>query len=231
MRHTLSLAAALAALAAPAAAQDLGGVYLRAHGGYFAPSATDTGVQGEVEDGQLPEFDITGQREGEADGGVVFGGLIGAMVSERLAVEAEVTFRSYDFEPREELTSTIGGPALAEGDVQTTSYMVNAVYHLQKAGRFTPYIGAGAGYAVPGGQFDVYEGDFAYQVKAGVSTPIWFGHLGVEASYFGAADFETEFDVTATDPVSGFEETRTFSAYAEQSGAAIMVTYTVPLGE
>jgi hypothetical protein len=188
---------------APAHAAD---AYLQIHGGLF--QQTDETV--EFDGRQL--VDALDEIDADAEMGFAAGGLLGAYVLPFIALEAEVTLRSAEFD---EVTVQNLGTAF-EDDIRTYAFMANAVFRpeLRLPLLPNPYLGVGAGYMtsnLEGFRDEDVDGAFAWQVKAGITfdplpTP---GNLGLELNYIQSSDFEIdgapEIDIPDADfAYSGF---------------------------
>lgn len=213
----------------------------------YADTAFAGSVQG-LRDG-LRSRDIEGDR------GFLVGASIGTFLTQTFAVEAEVAYREHEVdgalpagelydatlpaftEARAAFLDDRTDPAFAAADdadrettIAATTYMINGVYHAPVRGRLSPYAALGLGYASPAGTIEDYEGDFAYQVRAGAELDLGAVLLGVQATYVGAADFERELDgqpaAVAGVPFRGGEEGG--KAGVEYEGADVAVTLTVP---
>ena len=124
----------------------------------------------------LEDSDISGtglDTEADFDAGFAVKAAIGNALSSGWRFEAEVAYRQND-------ADDVGGSG-AGGDVSAWSLMGNALYDFKTGGRFTPYIGVGAGVAgidwnnvtpVGGGSVDDNDTVFAYQGIAGVAYTV-----------------------------------------------------------
>jgi len=85
-------------------------------------------------------------------------------------VEAELGYRSNSFD---ELKVDGVGKFDIDGDITSNSLMGNAYYDISTEGSFTPYIGAGIGFALVEADFDYFDSEddtvFAYQLILGGS--------------------------------------------------------------
>lgn len=163
MKTTLVLAAvAAAAFATPVLAQDPSGNYVQINLG-----AT---VSGQVDlEATLPPD--TFSTDADLDTGM-FGSLVGGVsAGGGFAVEGEIVYLNSDIDT-EDADVALGYPLNAS----LTSYavMINGVYTF-KAGSFSPYVGAGAGWGTSEYEFDGVsddDGGIAWQIKAGVTFPM-----------------------------------------------------------
>ncbi len=102
----------------------------------------------------------------------------------------------------------------AAGSAKTYTYFVNGIWDIKNDTRFTPYIGAGVGYAynkLDGAGISESESNFAYQGIAGVSYTIdnnWA--LTAQYNYVDTLDFDYaggDLDFTAHEVKAGVRYT------------------------
>ena len=196
-------------------------------------------------------------RRGETEIGFLGGAAIGMGVTPRLTVELEAAHRTHEvaggtgldaFEAnRDALTAatrafvadgSAGVPTFAEAadedtTIAVTTYMANAVYALGGVGPVTPFVGAGVGYASPAGDISDYDGNVAYQVRAGADIDLGPVLVGVQATYVGAGDFEAGIapvneDLTINDRLIADDVAG--KSTVEYQSADVAVTLTVPFG-
>ena len=196
-----------------------------------------------------------GSRRQETSMGWGLGALVGVRVSPRIGAELEVAHRSHDvaggtseglYDANEAAftgalqtlrdTGAATAPTVVEPEgeqtLAVTTYMANASYFFPAWGRVAPYASAGLGWAAPAGDVSDYEGNFAYQVRAGADLDLGPVLVGVQGTYVGAGDFERELSaVTLTDPDTGEIESYggPGQATVEYGTAEVAVTLTVPL--
>jgi len=128
------------------------------------------------------------------DTGFVFVAALGTSLQNDTRVEAEFGYRKNDLD---EIKVDGFGSADIDGDFTTTSLMGNAYYDFSTEGSFSPYIGAGLGYANVEGDLDDFgdEDDnvFAYQLILGGSFAS-SETLSVDLQYRYFATEDPEFD-------------------------------------
>jgi opacity protein-like surface antigen len=192
MRTILALLAAAASLPAAASAQEAGR-YVQLHGGVFLPTADGF----EAETFGAADEPVRLDAELDTETGFAVGALFGYGIAPRIAVEGEVTYRSYDAEL--EGVVIAGGdvepeifPVPVGGSVETIAFMVNGVYALTEGTSLVPYLGIGAGYLTPIGDSDELEGSLAFQAKLGATVPAGRGGFVGEVSYLRAGDLDLE---------------------------------------
>jgi outer membrane protein OmpA-like peptidoglycan-associated protein len=199
MRLRIGLVTAiLCSASAVAMAQQTSGPYVGIGGGVNLLRDADISA---------PGFNTTA----EFDPGWAALGSVGYGFGNGIRLELELGYRSNDVE-------TVS-PGTAGGDVQAASAMINALYDIPTGTPFTPYIGAGIGYArvkldvsgtVGGTTLSGDDSDnvFAYQGIVGVAyglTPNL--KLGLDYRYFGTQD--PEFDVAGGGTLESEYQTHT----------------------
>ncbi|WP_411816247.1 outer membrane protein [Hyphococcus sp. DH-69] len=143
----------------------------------------------------------TGTSAGEydTDTGFVVGGAYGYNLNKFFSVEGEIAYRTNEVE-----SGTIGGITLdGDDDINSLSFMGNAIFNAPSYAGFTPYVGAGAGAARIGGAGE-HDTVFAYQAFGGVKKNLTEKiDAGIEYRYFDAdtatltdagASLATEYD-------------------------------------
>ncbi len=169
---SLALAVLLAPVAAKADSMAKKGFYGSFHGGYV--DADDHNFQ------YSPGNDVST----ELDGGFGIGAALGydfGHFTQNLGVraEAEITYRDNEVDGHD-----LNGAAQtgAAGDLTSLAFMANGIIDIHNKSRFTPYAGAGIGFANV--EYDGYDIDavngvlsdddtvFAYQLIAGLSFDI-----------------------------------------------------------
>ena len=186
MPRSLAALLALPLVLAPASAQEITRAYVQVHGGAFAPFGDELTVRGVGAADEPISADI----DLDPKVGFAAGGILGYEVALGLAVEAEVTFRSNAVSPGVDALPAVF-PTPPTGDAETTAIMLNAVYELDVPLLADPYVGAGLGYLTPVGDFDAFDGELAYQAKAGLAWPVGVGSLITEVNYLGTNGLET----------------------------------------
>lgn len=154
------------------------------------------GLSGSV--GFLNDSDLDDSVTGDAefDNGWGLGGQLGYTPAwgHGVRMELDVYHRRNDFE-----NITIGGVgSTASGDIDSTAYMFNVLYDFRNQSGFTPYVGAGLGWAhlnadTDAGGFSIDDSDdgLAWQAMAGIayaprSMPMTEWSLGYR--YFSMTD-------------------------------------------
>ena len=119
-----------------------------------------------VEDSDIDDGIDTG--EFTYDTGFGFVGALGSSLQNGGRVEAELGYRKNDLD---ELKVDGLGKADVDGDITSLSLMGNAYYDISTEGSFSPYIGAGLGFANLEGDLDDFGSEddtvFAYQLILG----------------------------------------------------------------
>ncbi|GGY41115.1 outer membrane beta-barrel protein [Parvularcula lutaonensis] len=169
-----------------------GGGYIQVHGGLFQPTEDTVEFASDNFLGNI----LDQQVDSGADMGYAVGGLIGTYILPFIALEGEVTLRTTS---TDDVSIGNAGAAITD-DPRTIAFMGNAVLRPTLPLLPDPYIGIGAGYltsnleTVDGEDVD---GQFAYQVKAGVGFgfPLVPGTIGIEANYLATDDFDLSGDV------------------------------------
>ncbi|MEM6912393.1 MAG: outer membrane beta-barrel protein [Pseudomonadota bacterium] len=165
-----------------------GDTYIQLHAGVFQQTADTVEAQDDV-------FNVSVDFDAEADPGFALGGAIGRYIFPAVAVEGEITYRNANID-------TISGGGFetsVDDNLETVALMLNGVVRPSFPLLPQPYVGVGVGYVtsnIEDEDGDNVGGEFAYQVKAGVSfdvlpTP---GRIGVEVSYLQTSDFNAEGD-------------------------------------
>ena len=128
------------------------------------------------------------------DTGFGFVAALGTSLQDDIRVEAELGYRKNDLD---EIKVDGLGSGDIDGDVTTVSLMGNAYYDFSTESSFSPYIGAGLGYANIEGDLDDFgdEDDnvFAYQLILGGSFPS-SETLSIDLQYRYFATEDPEFD-------------------------------------
>lgn len=128
------------------------------------------------------------------------GGSLGYFINERFRVDGQIFYQRYVFGEFTRAGVDEGG----DGDVDSLAFMANVYYDIGSGGRWTPYVGAGIGWALIrydvdafGGPFtdapfiDDEDGVFAYQLMAGVTLNVRDGMAMVFGyRFFATADPE-----------------------------------------
>lgn len=204
MKLLLSGVAMIAALAAPALAQDTG-VYIGAQlgGNWVLNDNSDFDVQ----------FDDGSTLGGiEYEGGLMLGAVAGVKVTPNIALEVEGTWRlnQYDVLGQEDQGTVYG-------------VMANAIYLKPIDDTTSIYFGAGVGIMeasfddllLNGEQVDPdLDGGFAYQVKTGLDYTLNSGNVfGIGLSYV-ETDFDVSGDVFSASGVVGDEFELDYGAFS-----------------
>jgi len=172
-----------------------------ATGPYLSVQGGATWVQDADFDYDLPApFSISGESEFETgfNAGVSAGYDFGPA-----RLEAEIVYRENDFDTLEATLSGFGPPldgtfrGDVDGEVNSTSLMVNAFWDIENETPVTPYLGAGLGLAnveVDGDDFDKDDDTvFAYQFAAGIAVALT-PNLSLDLGYRYFATDDPEFD-------------------------------------
>lgn len=178
------LAASVAAAALSSAQAES---YIQVHLGGFQQTEDTVAFASENFLGSVLDQDL----DSDADVGLAIGGLVGHYVLPFIALEGEVTMRTANIDD----VSLNGIQASIDDDLRTIAFMGNAVIRPTFPLLPDPYVGIGVGYltsnleTVDGGDAD---GQFAYQLKAGISfgIPLFPGTIGLEANYLATDDFD-----------------------------------------
>jgi len=145
-----------------------------------------------VEDSDIDDGIDTG--EFTYDTGFGFVGALGSSLQNGGRVEAELGYRKNDLD---ELKVDGLGKADVDGDITSLSLMGNAYYDISTEGSFSPYIGAGLGFANLEGDLDDFGSEddtvFAYQLILGGSFAS-SEKLSVDLQYRYFATDDPEFD-------------------------------------
>jgi len=119
--------------------------------------------------------------EFDTDTGYAVGGAYGYNINQFFAVEGEIAYRSNEID-----SSTVAAAGLVDDDINSLSFMGNAIFNAPTYAGFTPYVGAGAGVARIGALND-HDTVFAYQAFGGVKKGITQNiDAGLEYRYFDA---------------------------------------------
>jgi opacity protein-like surface antigen len=132
-------------------------------------------------------------------------GLVGGYSYDIFRLEGELFYKSNDVDK----ISSLGVSLSGDGDVTAMGVMINAYYDFKTGTPFTPYIGAGIGFAQVSandvGAFGVVLVDdddtvFAYQAIAGVGYSI-SNALTLDLMYKYFATTDPEFNDVVGDPI------------------------------
>jgi opacity protein-like surface antigen len=147
-----------------------------------AAFAGDWYVRGELGASVGGNVDVSGVREFDLDSGLVVSGALGADFGSGVRVEGEIVYLDNDVD--------IPG---ASADVQVTGLFANVAYDFASGGGFTPYVGAGIGWANTEHSNPLTRDDdtnFAWQLKGGVAWDIAPNTaLDVNYRYLNAPEF------------------------------------------
>lgn len=130
---------------------------------------------GFISDADLEEDVTTGQAQ--FDTGFTVQGAVGHSYPSGIRAEIEVSYRTNEFDE-----IRVGSRVFeASGDIRSLGVLLNGYYDFRLNAAFTPYVGAGVGFAnvtidtVHAGPIDLGSHDdtvFAYQLTAGIEVPI-----------------------------------------------------------
>jgi len=147
-----------------------------------------------VNDSDLDDGVDTG--EFTFDTGFGFVGALGSSIQNGGRIEAELGYRKNDFD---EIKIDGFGKGDIDGDITSLSLMGNAYYDFSTEGSFTPYIGAGLGFANIEADIDNIDSEddtvFAYQFILGGSF-VSSETLSVDLQYRYFATDDPEFEGT-----------------------------------
>jgi opacity protein-like surface antigen len=145
-----------------------------------------------VEDSDFDAGPLSG--EFTFDTGFGFLGALGSSMDNGVRIEAELGYRKNDFD---EVKIDGLGKGDIDGDISSLSLMGNAYYDFSTEGSFSPFIGAGLGYANIeadlDGAGDEDDSVFAYQLILGGSFAS-SETLSVDLQYRYFATDDPEFD-------------------------------------
>jgi opacity protein-like surface antigen len=145
-----------------------------------------------VNDSDTDDGFDTGEFTFDTGAGIVWA--LGSSIQNGGRVEAELGYRSNGFD---ELKVDGVGKVGIDGDITSNSLMGNAYYDISTEGSFSPYIGAGLGFAIIEADFDYFDSEddtvFAYQLILGGSFAS-SEQLSVDLQYRYFATDDPEFD-------------------------------------
>ena len=113
----------------------------------------------------------------DPDGQYALGLVFGARVAPNLRAEVELSYSNSDVDK----TSTVLNVIAADGDLSSTSLLINGWYEFETNSSWRPYVGGGIGYTkvdadvdtMPSfSTFDDSDGGFSYQIGFGVTFPV-----------------------------------------------------------
>ena len=144
----------------------------------------------------------------KSDSGLAFSGAIGGGLSNNVRLEAEVAYQKNDLDRANVSIPRVGSATVGMGgDTSSTALLVNGYFDFVNSSAFTPFIGAGLGFAnvgvSPSFTYSGYgttsgsadETVFAYQLGAGVNYAINEKiSFDVKYRYFRTSD--PEFNTT-----------------------------------
>jgi opacity protein-like surface antigen len=178
MKSALMLATAVAALATAASAS-ADGFYVSGNGGIS----------------ELPNLtlksDTSGNHKEHFDTGYTFGGSFGYDYGNGWRVQLDSQYA------HQSLKRVDGTPA--NGQISSTSVMLNAQRDLISGSSVTPYVGAGLGMQNVGGEIGSYQGRAwkpAYQAEAGLR-----GDISQQVSLFGEYRFSQSESAAMSDGI------------------------------
>jgi len=185
MKSALLCAAAIAAIATPAAARD--------RSAYFGLEIGPMWVMdSEVEEDGVEALDITHKLG--VDGDLILGYDFGMVRAELEGAHKWAKHDEYEF--------ANGSSVEGDGHSRAYSIMGNALLDFGRDDSANFYVGGGAGIAwvrqtfdSPADGDDIKDSGLAWQLIAGVRYPMWTHFdLGVKYRYFHAGDLEDEID-------------------------------------
>mgnify|MGYP001825536993 FL=1 len=140
-------------------------------------AGTVFGVEAEGE-GALPLG--TASLDFDPDGQYALGLVFGARVAPNFRAEVELSYSNSDVD-KTTLAGTVSNDIDADGDLSSTSLLINGWYEFEMKSSWRPYVGGGIGYtkvdadidtAPSLSTFDDSDGGFSYQIGFGVTFPI-----------------------------------------------------------
>lgn len=167
------------------------------------------------------------------DGGAIVGAGVGYQFNDH--IRADVTLGYRGWYSASESTVYLGNTISGSADVNSTDGLVNAYYDIGHFGQFTPYVGAGAGFAynktdaatvnlngAPVGQIGGdSRTDFSWQVGAGTAFR-FTDNLSLDVGYrymdMGKAQTSDTFTNNAGTSFSGFRQTVDLHGSEVQAG-------------
>lgn len=141
----------------------------------------------------------------QSDSGLAFGVAAGYAFGNNTRIEGEIAYQKNDLDK----ASLLGVDVDLTGDTSSLALLLNGYYDFANESRFTPFIGAGIGFAkvefndfnVPGSGVPSSSDDdtvFSYQLGAGVGYAVNDKiTLDVKYRYMGTSD--PEFDTTTVE--------------------------------
>jgi opacity protein-like surface antigen len=153
-----------------------------------------------VNDSDTDDGFDTGEFTFDTGAGIVWA--LGSSFQNGGRVEAEWGYRSNSFD---EFKVDGGGKVGLYGDISSHSLMGNAYYDISTEGSFSPFIGAGLGFAYLEADFDYFDRDddeddtvFAYQLILGgsfasseqLSVDLQYRYFATDDPEFGGLDAE-----------------------------------------
>ena len=116
----------------------------------------------------------------DPDGQYALGLVFGARVAPNLRAEVELSYSNSDVD-KTRVAGTVSNVLAADGDLSSTSLLVNGWYEFETNSSWRPYVGGGIGYTkvdadvdtMPSfSTFDDSDGGFSYQIGFGVTFPV-----------------------------------------------------------
>jgi opacity protein-like surface antigen len=113
----------------------------------------------------------------DPDGQYALGLVFGARVAPNLRAEVELSYSNSDVDK----TSTVLNVIAADGDLSSTSLLINGWYEFETNSSWRPYVGGGIGYTKVDADIDTApsfstfndsDGGFSYQIGFGVTFPV-----------------------------------------------------------
>lgn len=189
VRRIITVAAVLTFFVAPPAGFAADNVYVDVR-------ATLTGLQ----DADHNPTALGESLESDTFPGFGLGASLGYFINERFRVDGQIFYQRYVFGEFTRAGVDEGG----DGDVDSLAFMANLFYDIGSGGRWTPYVGAGIGWALIKYDVDAFggpftdapfindeDGVFAYQLMAGVTLNVRDGiGIGFGYRFFATADPE-----------------------------------------
>ncbi len=117
----------------------------------------------------------------DPNGNYIAGLVLGARVAPQVRAEFELSYSSSDVDGTSFETSGGTSSFNANGDLDATSFLINAWYEFETNSAWRPYVGGGIGYTSLDAQvdaatgisrFDDSDGGFSYQIGFGATIPV-----------------------------------------------------------
>lgn len=116
----------------------------------------------------------------DPDGQYALGLVFGARVAPNLRAEVELSHSNSDVD-NSKVAGTVSNDIDADGDLSSTSLLINGWYEFETKSSWRPYVGGGIGYTKVDADIDTApslstfndsDGGFSYQIGFGVTFPV-----------------------------------------------------------